>query len=42
MSLADLINMFSARIIGTYSLEQYAKKVMPGRKNPMMWGMGQW
>ena len=42
MSLADLLAMFSARVIGTFTPEQYAKQVMPGRKNRMTWGMGQW
>ena len=42
MSLPDLLAMFSARVIGTFTPEQYAKQVMAGRKNRMMWGIGQW
>jgi hypothetical protein len=42
MSLADLLAMFSARVIGTFTPEQYAQQVMPGRMNRMMWGIGQW
>ena len=42
MSLADLLTMFSARVIGTYTLEQYAQQVIIARNNRMRWGMGQW
>jgi hypothetical protein len=42
MSLADLLTMFSARVIGTYTPAQYAQQVIIARKNRMRWGMGQW
>ena len=42
MSLQDLLNMFSARVIGTYTPEQYAEQVIIARANRMRWGMGQW
>ena len=42
MSLQDLLVMFSARVIGTYTPEQYAEQVIIARKNRMRWGMGQW
>jgi len=42
MSLADLLSMFSARVIGTYTKSQYAKQVTIARGNRMRWGMGQW
>jgi len=42
MTLAQLLSMFSARIIGTYTPEQYANCVQEARANRMRWGMGQW
>jgi hypothetical protein len=42
VSLADLLAMFSARVIGTYTLEQYADCVREARGNRHRWGMGQW
>ena len=42
MNLADLLTMFSARVIGTYTPEQYAEQVIIARANRMRWGMGQW
>ena len=42
MSLADLLTMFSARVIGTYTPKQYANAVLEARANRMRWGMGQW
>jgi hypothetical protein len=42
MSLADLLAMFYARVICTYTPEQYAKQVIIARNNRMRWGMGQW
>ena len=42
MSLADVLAMFSARVIGTYTPEQYADCVIEARANRRRWGMGQW
>jgi len=42
VSLRDLLAMFSARVIGTYTPEQYAEQVIIARNNRMRWGMGQW
>jgi hypothetical protein len=42
MTLAQLIELFDARIICTYTPEQYAKQVIIARNNRMRWGMGQW
>jgi len=42
VSLADLLAMFSARVIGTYTPVQYAEQVIIARANRMRWGMGQW
>jgi hypothetical protein len=42
MTLAQLIELFDARIVGTYTMEQYAEQVIVARNNRMRWGMGQW
>jgi hypothetical protein len=42
MTLAQLIKLFSARVIGTYTQEQYANAVRVARADRMRWGMGQW
>jgi len=42
MNLQELIVFFSARIIGTYTPEQYAECVREARANRMRWGIGQW
>jgi len=42
VTLRDLLTMFSARIIGTYTPAQYARQVIIARNNRMRWGMGQW
>jgi hypothetical protein len=42
VTLQDLLTMFSARVIGTYTPEQYAHCVREARANRMRWGMGQW
>ncbi len=42
MSLADLLTMFSARVICTYTPKQYADCVREARANLHRWGMGQW
>ena len=34
--------MFDAKIICTYTPEQYAEQVIIARNNRMRWGMGQW
>jgi len=42
VTLRDLLTMFSARVIGTYTPAQYAQQVIIARNNRMRWGMGQW
>jgi hypothetical protein len=42
VTLRDLLAMFSARVIGTYTPAQYAQQVIIARNNRMRWGMGQW
>jgi hypothetical protein len=42
MSLIQLIKFWDARVIGTYTPEQYAQQVIIARNNRMRWGMGQW
>jgi len=42
VTLKDLLSMFSARVVGTYTPEQYALQVIIARNNRMRWGMGQW
>jgi len=42
VTLRDLLAMFSARVIGTYTPTQYAQQVIIARNNRMRWGMGQW
>jgi hypothetical protein len=42
VSLADLLVMFSARIVARYTPEQYAQQVIIARNNRMRWGIGQW
>ena len=42
MTLQELLTMFSACVIGTYSPKEYAQQVIIARKNRMRWGMGQW
>jgi len=42
VTLRDLLSMFSARVIGTYTPSQYAQQVIIARNNRMRWGMGQW
>jgi len=42
VTLRDLLTMFSARVIGTYTPAQYAEQVIIARGNRMRWGMGQW
>jgi hypothetical protein len=40
--LEMILSMFSARIICTYTAEQYADCVREARANRHRWGMGQW
>jgi hypothetical protein len=42
VKLQELLTMFSARVIGSYTPAQYAQQVIIARKNRMRWGMGQW
>ena len=42
MSLADLLILFSARIVASYTPDQYAEQVIVARNNRMRWGIGQW
>jgi len=42
VTLPDLLAMFSARVIGTYTPAQYDQQVIIARNNRMRWGMGQW
>jgi len=42
MTFEQLLTMFSARVIGTYTPAQYADCVREARANRMRWGMGQW
>jgi hypothetical protein len=42
MNLMQLLSMFSARVICTYTPEQYAWCVREARANRMRWGIGQW
>jgi hypothetical protein len=42
MTLAKLIELFNARVIGSYTPAQYAQQVIVARANRMRWGMGQW
>ena len=42
MTFKQLLTMFSARVIGTYTPEQYADCVREARANRHRWGMGQW
>jgi len=40
--IKKLLIMFDAKIIGTYTPEQYADCVQEARANRHRWGMGQW
>ena len=42
MNLADLLAMFSARIVGRYTPAQYARNVLIARADRWRWGIGQW
>ena len=42
MTLTQLIELFDARIVATYTPEQYADAVTAARANRHRWGMGQW
>jgi len=42
MSLAQLIELFDARIVATYTPAQYAKECARAKADRVRWGMGQW
>jgi hypothetical protein len=42
MTLKQLLTLFCARVICTYTPEQYADCVREARANRHRWGMGQW
>ena len=42
MSLQDILTMFSARIIGTWSMDEWADVVEKIRANRGRFGIGQW
>lgn len=42
MSLANLIKFWDARIIGSWTPEEWAAVLEKIKKNPMRYGMGQW
>ena len=42
MTLSQLISFFSARIIGSWTMEEWAAVLEKIKKNPMRYGMGQW
>ena len=42
MTLAQLIQFFSARIIGTWSMEEWAEIVVQIKANRGRFGIGQW
>jgi hypothetical protein len=42
MTFEQLLTMFSARVICTYTPEQYADCVREARANRHRWGLGQW
>jgi hypothetical protein len=42
MTLAQLITLFDARIIGTWSMEEWAEVIAKIRANRGRFGIGQW
>jgi len=42
MTLAQLIKFLDARIIGSWTMEEWAAVLEKIKKNPMRYGMGQW
>ena len=42
MTLAQLIALFDARIIGTWSMEEWAGVLEQIKANRMRYGIGQW
>jgi hypothetical protein len=42
MTLAQLIELFDARIVATYTPAQYAKECARAKADRVRWGMGQW
>jgi len=42
VSLAQLIELFDARIVATYTPAQYARERARAKADRVRWGMGQW
>jgi hypothetical protein len=42
MTLDQLIELFDARIVATYTPAQYAKECARAKADRVRWGMGQW
>lgn len=42
MTLAQLIELFDARIVATYTPAQYRKECARAKADRVRWGMGQW
>ena len=42
MTLAQLIELFDARIVATYTPAQYAKECARAKADRVRWGIGQW
>jgi len=42
MTLAQLIELFDARIVATYTPAQYARECARAKADRVRWGMGQW
>lgn len=42
MNLAQLIELFDARIVATYTPAQYAKECARAKADRVRWGIGQW
>lgn len=42
MTLTQLIELFDARIVATYTPAQYRKECLRARADRVRWGMGQW
>ena len=42
MTLAQLIELFDARIVATYTPAQYRKECLRARADRVRWGIGQW
>ena len=42
MTLAQLIELFDARIVATYTPAQYRKECARAKADRVRWGIGQW